>query len=141
VLDSKLTIPIDSKILNTEIAETLIVTTEKANAEKISEIESKGPKVLVVKETEGKCDLGELLKGLGRCNVQQLLVEGGPTVLDVFIAENLADAVRIYKSPKTIGEQGAVPITAAMSVIIQNGLSDVKAIDIEGDTRIIGLLK
>ncbi|MCF7954943.1 MAG: bifunctional diaminohydroxyphosphoribosylaminopyrimidine deaminase/5-amino-6-(5-phosphoribosylamino)uracil reductase RibD [Phycisphaerae bacterium] len=140
VLDSKLSIPIDSKILDTHIADTLIVTTEKANHEKVTEIQSKGSEVLIVKDVGGKCDLSEVLKELGKRNIQQLLVEGGPKVLDSFIAENLADAVRIYKAPEKLGDLGASPITVEMSTIIKNNLTEVISKDIEGDKRIIGLI-
>ncbi|MBW8015548.1 MAG: bifunctional diaminohydroxyphosphoribosylaminopyrimidine deaminase/5-amino-6-(5-phosphoribosylamino)uracil reductase RibD [Planctomycetes bacterium] len=140
VLDSKLTIPMDSKILNTDIADTLIVTTEKASPDKITEIEAEGPQVLTVKETNTKCDLNELLKELGKRNIQQLLVEGGPKVLDAFLTENLADAVRIYKAPKTLADQGAAPITGQMENAIQNNLTEVKSKEIEGDKRTTGLL-
>jgi len=141
VLDSKLSIPMDSKILDTGIADTLIVTTKNANSEKISEIESKGPNVLTVKETNGKCDLGELLKELGKMNIQQLLVEGGAKVLDTFLTENLADAVKIYKAPKKLGDLGAAKITVEMSKTIDNNLTDMTTKDIEGDTRTTALLK
>lgn len=137
VLDSKLTIPMDAKILNTDIAETLIVITKNARRGKVSKIKSKGSHILMVNDTKGKCDLNDLLNELGKKNIQQLLVEGGPTVLQAFFNENLADAVRIYKSPKTIGEKGAAKITMK----IQNRLTDVKTIDIEGDKRITAAIK
>lgn len=140
VLDSNLTIPTNAKILNTEIAETLIVTTQKANPEKVKEIESKGVQVLAVKETDGKCDLKDLLTELGKRKIQQLLVEGGPTVLDGFLTENLADAVRIYKATKTLANQGAAKISNQIAEAIQSNLTDTKSKDIEGDTRITGLL-
>jgi len=141
VLDSGLSVPADSKILDVEVAKTLIVTTEKASAEKIAELEALGVDVLVVKDVEGRCDLDAVLDELGRRGVQQLLVEGGAVVLDAFVKGNLADAVRIYKAPKELGELGGVRIADRISKSLDEKLVDVQVEEIDGDSLVTGLLK
>lgn len=140
VLDSRFSIPMNSQILDTSVANTLIVTTENADPEKIKQVTSKGPEVLIVKETFGRCDLKELLIELGKRNVQQLLVEGGPKVIDAFLTENLADVVRVYKSTKKLAKLGAIPITDAMAEVVRKMSTDVQTKDFDRNTRMIRLL-
>lgn len=60
----------------------------------------------------------ELLHALYAMGVTSLLVEGGKSVLDSFIADGLWDACRIEIAPKLLGEEGAhrMKIPAASTV-------------------------
>jgi len=53
----------------------------------------------------GGIDLHALLNELGRRRMTHLLVEGGPTVLQHFLHANLADEVRVYTAPHTLGDE------------------------------------
>ena len=64
---------------------------------------------------DAQCDLKALLVELGKRQIQQLLVEGGPTVLASFLKQNIADEVRIYIAPKILGPAGAASITESMA--------------------------
>ncbi len=57
-------------------------------------------------------DLGEVLDGLGRQGIVQLLVEGGPTVAHAFHTAGLVDRYVIYLAPALFGGDDARPLFA-----------------------------
>ena len=107
VLDSKLQIPIESKITDTKLAPTWIATTKKASLEKIKQLERKGVRVLLCPEKENKIDLQFLVEQLGKENIDSILVEGGGTVNFGFAKENLVDKLYAFIAPKLIGGENA----------------------------------
>lgn len=107
VLDSKLQIPLEAKILDISIAPTWIATTNQASSIKIKQLENLGLTVLVCPEKEGKIDLHFLLVELGKANIDSLIVEGGGTVNFGFAKEKLADKIYAFLAPKLIGGESA----------------------------------
>lgn len=103
VLDSNLRIPLEAKILDVSIAPTLIATTQKASLDKIKKLESKGVRILVCPEMDGKIDLQFLVGKLGTESIDSILVEGGGTVNFSFAKKNLVDKVYAFIAPKLIG--------------------------------------
>jgi diaminohydroxyphosphoribosylaminopyrimidine deaminase / 5-amino-6-(5-phosphoribosylamino)uracil reductase len=121
VLDVDLHMPHDSQLLRTAAESPLLVVTShhslKYREEVAHHIIKQGGQVLPLPMADGQCDLNALLAELGKRQIQQLLVEGGPTVLSSFLKQNLADEVRIYIAPKILGSAGAASITEAMSQV------------------------
>jgi len=107
ILDSKLQIPLKSKILNISIAPTWIATTKQAPSIKIKQLENLGVKVLVCPKKERKIDLNFLIEKLGNEGIDSLLVEGGGTVNFSFAKEKLVDKVYAFIAPKLIGGKSA----------------------------------
>ena len=107
VLDTKLQISLDAKIFDISLAPTWIATSENASSNKIKQIESKGAKVLVCPEKDGKIDLQFLIEKLGIAGIDSLLVEGGGTVNFGFAKANLIDKVYAFIAPKLIGGENA----------------------------------
>jgi len=103
VLDSKLQIPLNAKILNTSLAPTWIATTLKKASDKSKLLESQGIRVLFCPEKEGQIDLHFLIKKLGEEEMDSLLVEGGGTVNFSFAKAKLVDKVYAFIAPKLIG--------------------------------------
>lgn len=144
VLDSRLRISLDCKLLaSAKKAPVLILTSEKAfqaNPQIAQQINRKGAELLVWPNEQGQSNLHFLLDELSKRGVQQLLVEGGPTVLTSFLKEQLADEIIIYIAPKILGERGNASLSEAMSKIVGN--FDLHNVEIEvfgGDVRLIGL--
>ncbi len=107
ILDSKLQIPLKSKILNISIAPTWIATTKQAPSIKIKQLENLGVKVLVCPKKEEKIDLNFIIEKLGKEGIDSLLVEGGGTVNFSFAKEKLVDKVYAFIAPKLIGGKSA----------------------------------
>jgi diaminohydroxyphosphoribosylaminopyrimidine deaminase/5-amino-6-(5-phosphoribosylamino)uracil reductase len=105
VLDSKLRIPLDSKVLsNQESAPTIIATTPDANTEKLSVLRQMGIESLVVqKDEQGEVDLGHLLRILGQRGISSVLVEGGAETITSLLRLNLVDRLVVIVAPKLMG--------------------------------------
>ncbi len=146
VLDSKLRIPLTSKLLSTaKKVPVLIVTSQEAvqtNARKCERIAQKGAELLICPEVNGRSNLAFLLDGLGKRGIAQLLVEGGATVLSSFLKEGLADEICVYIAPKILGGEGSVSMTASMSDVTEAvGLQYVDIKRFDDDIRLTGLSK
>lgn len=146
VLDSRLRIPLDCRLLATvKKAPVLIATSAEAiqaNPQAAEMIAEKGAELLAVPVKEGRCNIGFLLDELSKRGAAQVLVEGGPRVITSFLKEGLADEVNIYISPKILGAQGGIGISPAMAKLTQT--VDLHYVDIKrfgDDVRISGLLK
>ena len=146
VLDSRLRIPMDCKLLATaRKAPVLIVTSTEAlrtNPESAEIIAQKGAELLTVPTTEGRCDISYLLAELSKRGIAQLLVEGGPQVITSFLKQQLADEIRIYIAPKILGAGGSAAITEPMAELAQaTGLHYVDTKQFGDDIRLTGLTK
>jgi riboflavin-specific deaminase-like protein len=106
IVDSKLRIPIKSSVLKDKDSHlTIVATTSKAPAKKITAIKKLGVDVLIVKkEKNGKVSLSHLLKELGKREIMSVLVEGGSEIITSLLKANLADKMIIPISPRIIGK-------------------------------------
>jgi 2,5-diamino-6-(ribosylamino)-4(3H)-pyrimidinone 5'-phosphate reductase len=111
VLDSNLSIPIDSNIITfePEIYPTIICATDNVPEAKIMQFESKNVKVL--KAGEGnRVDLFILLPKLFDLEIKTILLEGGGTLNWSFIKENLVDEIRLTIAPWIVGGKDATSL-------------------------------
>ena len=146
VLDSNLRISDDRKVLDTAEAKTLVVITSRTLRRKsgrAAALAARGVEVLAVGEDGSRCDLNPLLDALGRRGIEQLLVEGGPTVLESFLRQGLVDEVRIYVAPAELASEGTAKVTKRMAEIVQNPerLFHCTTEDLDCDRCISGLLR
>jgi len=144
-LDSNLKIPLESKLLDCSQYPTLIVTTKKAvedQLDKAKAIKDKNAEILITEGQQGKCDLNAVLTELGKRKVNRLLVEGGPTVITMFLEQNLADEAIIYIGPETLAGKGSAGISDLMDYIVKSSSGIISTRDINGDTKItVGITK
>jgi diaminohydroxyphosphoribosylaminopyrimidine deaminase/5-amino-6-(5-phosphoribosylamino)uracil reductase len=104
VVDSSARIPLESKILNTaDQAKTIVAVTEKADSIKIAEIQELGNAVLIVKSSNGKVDLTDLMVRLGENGIDGILLEGGATLNFSALEAGIVDEVMSFIAPKIIG--------------------------------------
>ncbi len=145
VLDSHLQIPWESHLITTPEAPTIIVTTAHAahlDMEKMEKLHNAGVETLIVGEKDQRCDLSELLVELGSRGIQQLLVEGGATVLSAFLQEKLVDEVNVYIAPLLLGKGGIADLARSLDVNIGvEKLTHVKLETFDSDVKISGRMK
>lgn len=112
VVDSSLRIPINSKVVNQiNKAKTIIVTTTKANKDKINSLENKGVKVIISKLKDNRVDLEDMMIKLGKLKIDSILLEGGSSLNFSALSKNLVDKIQVYIAPKLIGgETSKTPI-------------------------------
>ncbi len=111
VVDSNLSIPIDSKVIDfqPETYPTIICTTENAPTEKIKEFEA--IKIKIIRSGKGeKVDIVKLMPFLYDLGIKTILLEGGGTLNWSFIKNNLVDEMRITIAPWIVGGKDAISL-------------------------------
>jgi len=106
IVDSALGIPLSAKVLlDQDRAKTVIFTTNRGQREKQKNLGERGVDIRVVDgDDDGRIDLRELLKALGREGISSVLVEGGSRIITSFLKEGLADRLVVVTAPKILGK-------------------------------------
>ncbi len=107
ILDSKGTISIDSKILQTsDKVPTIIAVSKKISKSNLKKLK-KFP-VEIIMTGENSVNIKSLMNQLSKRKIKNILVEGGGTVNWEFIHNNLFDEILITISPFIIGGTKAI---------------------------------
>ncbi|NQV36349.1 MAG: bifunctional diaminohydroxyphosphoribosylaminopyrimidine deaminase/5-amino-6-(5-phosphoribosylamino)uracil reductase RibD [Phycisphaeraceae bacterium] len=113
VLDNQLRIPDTCRLVKTASEHPLWVVTQKEaydqQTHKVDSLRGQGVNFLPLDNEP--CNLKTLLKHLSGQGIQQLLVEGGPSVLTSFMREALAHEIFVYISGKILGNHGQNPLS------------------------------
>lgn len=109
VIDSRLRIPLASRIVRTaEAFPTLVVTTPAAPEDKRERLEKAGVKILVTRgDRQGRVKLKPLMRELGLLGIQSVLLEGGPTLNAGALEERIVDRILLFVAPQIIGGREA----------------------------------
>ncbi len=100
VADSRLRMPPSAKIITQRsAARTIVATTAGAPEARIRKIERAGAEVLVVRSADGRVDLKDLMRKLGKRNVQSVLIEGGSEVHASALAAGIVDKAVLFIAP------------------------------------------
>ena len=108
VVDSKLRIPLDARIITFEPEKykTMIGTTTLAPEEKIKKLHDKGIETIIC-GSGPRVDLSAFLSKLKKKNIHSMLLEGGGTLNFEMLRNKLVDEVRISISPVLLGGKDA----------------------------------
>jgi diaminohydroxyphosphoribosylaminopyrimidine deaminase/5-amino-6-(5-phosphoribosylamino)uracil reductase len=113
------------------VASTLIVCAEDAEAERIAHFEGLGAKVICVpKSTAGRLDVERLLRELNALGHTEVLVEGGGTTARAFLDAALVDRVHLYYAPKLLGGVDAVSMLGGESPEKMNEAKELDEIEV-----------
>jgi len=132
VLDNTLRTPLDSRIVNDEAAETMIMTGARAEPERIKQFTERGIKVIKL-ETE-QVEIHDMLKKLGDRAITSVYVEGGAEVHGSFLKEKAFQQVIAYIAPKLLGGKNAPAAYGGAGIA---RLEDTISLDIK-DVKQIG---
>ncbi|HFC3405415.1 TPA: bifunctional diaminohydroxyphosphoribosylaminopyrimidine deaminase/5-amino-6-(5-phosphoribosylamino)uracil reductase RibD [Neisseria gonorrhoeae] len=104
VLDSRLRLPPNSHLVTDGQSPTLIATLER-NEDRLRPYRKHAHvRILMPSETaDGKIDLHHLIRLLAGEGYGEVMVEAGAKLTSAFLAENLADEIVLYRSPKILG--------------------------------------
>jgi diaminohydroxyphosphoribosylaminopyrimidine deaminase/5-amino-6-(5-phosphoribosylamino)uracil reductase len=103
VVDSKLETPPRAKVL--EGGGTLVAAAT-GDRVKIAALEAKGAEVIVMPNSAGKVELGNLFRELARREVNEVHVEAGFRLNGSLVREGFVDEVLVYLAPALIGDKG-----------------------------------
>ena len=118
VCDSRLSIPLESQIVQTASQQATVIATTKTsafhNTEKAALLEEAGCTVLAVPPSvatdasgENRIDLKHLMAALGERAIDSVLIEGGSALHGAALNANIVNAVRCYIAPKLFGGHNA----------------------------------
>ena len=104
VLDSRLRLPSNSHLLTDGQSPTLIATLERDEGRLSPYREHTHIRILMPSKTAGgKIDLNSLMRLLAGEGYGEVMVEAGAKLASAFLAEDLADEIVLYRSPKILG--------------------------------------
>ena len=107
ILDSKGTIPLDSKILQTcDKVPTIIAVSKKISNQNLKKLKKYPIEIII--SGENSINIKSLLNNLRKRKIKTILVEGGGTVNWEFIQNNLFDEIMITVTPFIIGGTDAI---------------------------------
>jgi diaminohydroxyphosphoribosylaminopyrimidine deaminase/5-amino-6-(5-phosphoribosylamino)uracil reductase len=112
VIDSRLRLPLRSKLVKSADKDVVVFTTESAESRRALALRKAGVEVLPVRAREGHPNLREVLRELGRREILSVLLEAGPALNGAALAANVVDKVVLFFAPKILGGD-AVPLATA----------------------------
>ncbi|MFX1450371.1 MAG: 2,5-diamino-6-(ribosylamino)-4(3H)-pyrimidinone 5'-phosphate reductase [Promethearchaeota archaeon] len=132
IVDSKLSIPLEAKVINFEREKypTIIATTEQAPKEKIEALKKLNVEVLICGPGP-HVDLKDLMHKLREKGFGTLMLEGGGTLNFSMFEENLIDEVRICMAPVIVGGKNAVSLVDGKGFANLNEAVSLKLIKME----------
>ena len=117
VLDSACRTPVDGKLVGRG-KDAIIATTSRADDARRRALEDAGCEVVALDGADGRVDLAALARFLGERPMNQVLVEGGPTVHAAFFEAGLVDALHVFIAPLIVGGLDAPSPVAAPGVTL-----------------------
>lgn len=112
VLDSRLRLPLESRLVKTAKGDVLVLCSF-AEEKKKHELEQRGVRIEQVqlgsKFNDGRPDLNRVAEQLGEMEITSLLIEGGALVNWAALAAGVVDKVFLYYAPKILAGAGSVP--------------------------------
>jgi len=106
VVDSKLRIPLDSRILADGAAKgTLVATAVSSDPKRVHAIQNAGAEILRLPKTRkgSGIDISRLLEMLKRRGIESVLVEGGKAIITSLLDARSVDRLVVIIAPKIIG--------------------------------------
>jgi diaminohydroxyphosphoribosylaminopyrimidine deaminase/5-amino-6-(5-phosphoribosylamino)uracil reductase len=108
IVDSAGRIPLEAKVLRSDLATgTIVATTARADLAKLENIVQCGAEALVLPDRNGRVELEALATALASRGIVNVMVEGGATVFGAFLQAGLADKIHAFIAPKIIGGRAA----------------------------------
>jgi diaminohydroxyphosphoribosylaminopyrimidine deaminase/5-amino-6-(5-phosphoribosylamino)uracil reductase len=103
LVDSRLGVPEGARIL---AHGSTLIAAGREDKSKAAALRARGMEVLVLPNAQGKVDLPELLRELGRRGVNEVHVEAGSKLNGSLLREGCVDELLVYLAPSLIGDAG-----------------------------------
>jgi diaminohydroxyphosphoribosylaminopyrimidine deaminase/5-amino-6-(5-phosphoribosylamino)uracil reductase len=141
VLDSQMRTPASARVLQKPgSCLVMCVTADPLNAQVLKYA---GAELRAVPSTNGKVNLEAALKTLAQREINEVLVEAGPTLSGALLEAGLVDELVIYLAPQLLGDSArglvSLPALSRLADAIVLDVQDIRAIGT--DWRIIAAVK
>jgi len=111
VVDGRLSIKEDLRLVREMIARTIILTSQAANREKVERLRSRGLEVYVIESSSPpKIDMDRALNLLYSIGIRKILVEGGGELIWSLAEKHLIDEIRVTYTGYILGGRDSVSI-------------------------------
>jgi diaminohydroxyphosphoribosylaminopyrimidine deaminase / 5-amino-6-(5-phosphoribosylamino)uracil reductase len=104
ILDSKLRLSPDARIVRTSDDDLLVFTAAPMISAKARKLQNAGVELVRAKSKSGRMDLPTVLKELGRREILSVLLEAGPTLNGAALAAGVVHKLFLFYAPKIAGE-------------------------------------
>jgi diaminohydroxyphosphoribosylaminopyrimidine deaminase/5-amino-6-(5-phosphoribosylamino)uracil reductase len=108
VMDSRLRLPLRSKIVRSAEGDLLVFTRAKKDSPKSRALRRAGVDVMRVTGRGAKPDLRAVIAELGRREILSVMVEAGATLNSAALSAGIVDKMRVFFAPKIAGFSGVV---------------------------------
>lgn len=131
ILDSRLRIPIESRLVQSTSKDVLIICS-LTDVDKKRALEERGVRVeqLPPARPDGRPDFGQVVRFLGKEQITSLLIEGGATVNWDALSAGIVDKVFLYYAPKILAGSGSVPFAVGDGFHRMSNAAHVRSIEI-----------
>lgn len=131
IIDPKLKIPMDSKIIKTAKAyPTIIVCGRLSNTAKQQRLEKMSVKIINMPEKKGRFSMEELMDDLGNRCIASLLIEGGSNLNSAAWNARIVNKLVFFTAPKIFGGQ-KLPVIGGKGVDTLEEANSLKITKVE----------
>jgi diaminohydroxyphosphoribosylaminopyrimidine deaminase/5-amino-6-(5-phosphoribosylamino)uracil reductase len=106
ILDSKLRLPPNSRIVKTADDDLLVFTAVPLKSAKARKLQNAGIELVHTRAARGYIDLKAMLTELGKRNILSVLLEAGPTLNGAALSAGLVHKLMLFYAPRFAGETG-----------------------------------
>jgi diaminohydroxyphosphoribosylaminopyrimidine deaminase/5-amino-6-(5-phosphoribosylamino)uracil reductase len=109
IVDSRLRLPLGSKIVKSARRDVLVFTTQPQNSPKARRLHRAGVEVIHLHARRGHVALDDVVRELGRRKILGVLLEAGGELNGAALEAGIVDKVILFYAPKILGS-GGVPV-------------------------------
>jgi len=139
ILDTKLRLPSNSRIVQTADEHLLVFTAATLDSPKARKLQKKGVELIRARERRGRIDLNAVLAELGKRQILSVLLESGPTLNGAALSAGVVHKLMLFYAPKFAGETG-VPF-ARMPGLVEAPLPNLRVQQFGPDVAIEAYLQ
>jgi diaminohydroxyphosphoribosylaminopyrimidine deaminase/5-amino-6-(5-phosphoribosylamino)uracil reductase len=111
VLDTRLTIPVDARILRLDSdSDTILVVGQNVDPHKRAALEKNGVRILDAALENSRIHMPSLMQQLGAMGITGLLIEGGGRVIASALHSGIVDKIAFFYAPKILGGDDGISI-------------------------------
>ena len=114
IVDSRLRMPLHSKLVKSAQGDVIVFTTRASNSPKARALVRAGVEVVRVPSYNGHVDLHAVIRELGRRDILNVLLEAGAELNGAALQAGIVDKMILFYAPKIMGT-GGVPMARISS--------------------------
>jgi len=128
ILDSRLRLPLRSKLVRNAKGDLLVFTARALNSLRVRALRHAGVEIEQVPTRGGRLNLDAVLSALGKRGILHALVEAGAELNGAFLGESLVDRLILFIAPRTLGENALPFATFGTGASGRRGLAHLPSL-------------